>query len=166
MATVQMVFSAHVVDKNGRSRSCHAYYQRADTTTLADLITALESFGVNIASMADGAVDRVSIRIEDTNWVPVSVQSGGAPIEQTALLNFVATGSTRRWALAVPAISNDLIVGDRINLTSSELEVILAEFVAGSFTNEVYQPLTAFADALVSFRRDRKQLQRASFERP
>ena len=166
MATVQMVFSAHVVDDNGRSRSTQAYYSRADTATLADIINALEGFGSGVQNISDGLVDRLSASIIDTAWVPTAVNSGGAPIEQTGVLNFNATGSPRRWGLAIPAYSNQRLTGDRIDLGDADVALTIAVLTSGNYTNDHYQTLTTFADALVSFRRDRKQLQRASFERP
>ena len=162
MATIQMVFSAHVVDDNGRSRSCHAYQARADTTTLATLLASLESFGDNIANLSDGRVDRLSVHIADTNWTPEKLNSGGAPIEQTGLINFSATGTSKRWALAIPAFTNARLIGDRIDPTY--VEFIAAALTSGNYTNDHGQLLSAWEDALLSIRRDRKQLQRASLQ--
>ena len=162
MATIQMVFSAHVVDDNGRTRSCHAYGVRADTTTLADLLTALENFGTHIANLSDGSVDRVSVHIADVAWTPEKLNSGGASIEQTGLINFSAAGTTKRWALAIPAFTNVRLIGSRPDPTY--IELIAAELTAGKYANDHGQLLSAWLDAFISIRKDRKQLQRSSFE--
>ena len=162
MPTIQMVFSAHVVDDNGRTRSCHAYYQRPDTTTLAALIASLESFGDNIANLSDGRVDRLSLHIADVAWTPEKLNSGGAPIEQTGLINFSAAGTSKRWALAIPAFTNVRLIGDRPDPTY--IEFIGAELTTGEYTNDHGQVLHLWEDALLSIRRDRKQLQRASLQ--
>jgi len=160
MATIQMVFSAHVVDDNGRTRSCHAYQARADTTTLATLIASLESFGDNIANLSDGKVDRLSLHIADVAWSPLKTNSGGAPIEQTGLINFSAAGTDKRWALAIPAFTNVRLIGDKPDPTY--IDFIAAALTSGTYTNDHGQVLSVWEDALLSIRRDRKQLQRAS----
>ena len=162
MALRKMVFSARLVDGNGRSRSTHAYYQISDAITVATLIGHLEGFAGDIAAVTDAAITRLSLSIDDVGYSTAG--SGSAPIEQTGLLNFLAQGSTRRWALAIPALKNSKLTGDRINLTDGAITTLIDDMTGGAFTNDHYQALTAFADALVSFRRDRKQLQRASFE--
>jgi len=163
MALRQMVFSARLVDGMGQSRSCHAYYQRDDAITVATLVGALESYAADLEAMTDATITRLSLSIDDVTF-SATVKTGGAPIEQTGVLNFTATGSAKRWGWAIPAFTNSKLTGDRINLADADTEVVIAEFTAGGFTNDHYQPLTALADAFVSFRRDRKQLQRSSFE--
>jgi|ERR1039458_2051270 hypothetical protein len=162
MALQQMVFSARLVDANGRSRACHAYYEISDTITVATLLGHLEGFASDIAGVTDAAITRLSLSVEDPTYS--TANSGTAPIEQTGLLNFLTTGSTRRWSLAIPALKNSKLIGDRINLADGAVTTLINDFTGGAFTNDHYQALTTFADALVSFRRDRKQLQRSSFE--
>jgi len=162
MATIQMVFSARLVDVNGRARACTAYYSRADTTTLAQLITALEGFAADVIGMTDAGIKNLSATIEDAGYITDSI--GDSPIEQTGVLNFYNTVNNRRWGFAIPALGSRVLVGDRINLLDADVELVLAEFTAGSFTNDHAQPLSALADAFVSFRKDRKQLQRSSLE--
>ena len=162
MATIQMVFSAHVVDDNGRTRSCHSYYARPDTDTLAATISALESFGDHIANLSDGRVDRVSAHIADIAWTPEKINNGGAPIEQTGLINFSATGTSKRWALAIPAFTNVRLIGDTPDPTY--IEFIAAALTSGNYTNDHGQPLSVWDDAFLSIRKDRKQLQRASLQ--
>src|ERR1035437_4243898 len=164
MALQQMVFSARLVDSNGRSRACHAYYSIDDGITVATLLGHLEGFGSGIQNISDGLVKSLSVSIADRAWVPTAVNNGGAPIEQTGVLNFNATGSPRRWGLAIPAISNHRLIGDHINLPNEDVAILIAILTGGNYTNDHGQALTTFADAIVSFRRDRKQLQRASFE--
>jgi len=162
VATIQMVFSAHVVDDSGRSRSCHAYVARSDTTTLASLIASLESFGDNIANLSDGRVDRITLHVVDTAWTPEKLNTGGAPIEQTGLINFSATGTSKRWALAIPAFTNIRLIGNRPDPTY--IEFIAAALTSGNYTNDHGQPLDTWLDAFLSIRKDRKQLQRSSLQ--
>jgi len=164
MATDRMVFSARLVDANGRSRSCHAYYEIDSGITLDTLITGhLQGFAADLIGVTDAGIARLSVTIEVAGYVTAPI--GTAPIEQTGLFNFNATGSARRWALAVPGLSNGVLIGDRIDLSNVEVAALITDFSGGEFTNDHYQGLTTLADAFVSFRKDRKQLQRASFER-
>ena len=161
-----MVFSARMIDSRGQTRSCHAYYAHDDAETVASLMTSLESFAADLGAMSDAGITRLSLSIDDVGF-STAVTAGGAAIEQTGMLNFIATGPIeRRWALAIPAFTNSKLVGDRIVLTDADTEVVIAELTSGFFTNDHYQPLTSLADAFLSFRRDRKQLQRSSFETP
>jgi len=94
-------------------------------------------------------------------------------IEQTGLLGFSATGSPRRYTLAIPSISDDVAVmtADRVILTVDDpINILVTHLLnpAGNMTfngcNEHNQTLTALIDASTSFRRKRRQLQRSSFE--
>lgn len=164
MAIRQMVFSARLVDTKGQTRSCRAYYSRDDSITVAALVTALEGFASDIGALTDAGITRLSLSLDDVGF-STAVTAGGADIEQTGLLNFIATGPVaRRWALAIPAFTNSKLSGDRIILTDAGTEVVIAELTSGNFTNDHYQALTSLADAFLAFRRDRKQLQRSSFE--
>jgi len=163
MAIRQMVFSARLVDGMGQSRSCHAYYAHDDSETVATLVGSLESYAADLEAMTDATITRLSLSLDDVSFSG-TVKTGGAPIEQTGVLNFTATGSAKRWGWAIPAFSNAKLTGDRINLTDADTEVVIAELTSGFFTNEVYQPLTSLADAFLSIRKDRKQLRRSSFE--
>jgi hypothetical protein len=158
-----MVFSARLVDGNGRSRATQAYYEIDDSITLGTLLGHLSAWGADIKAVSDATLTQVSLSAIDKTFT-VTPKTGGAPIEQTGLLNFIATGSTRRWALAIPAFSNSKMVGDRIDLTNGAVTTLLGDMTGGAFTNDHYQAITTFAGALVSFRKKRKQLQRSSFE--
>jgi hypothetical protein len=159
-----MVFSARLVDSTGHSRACHAYYAIDDAISVATLIGRLETFADDIAAVSDAGITRLSLSIDDQEYSR-SATPGGAPIEQIGLLNFAATGSARRWAQAIPAFSNSKIVGSRINLSDGAVSALIDDWTSGNFTNDHSQEIVGFADALVSFRKERKQLQRASFER-
>jgi len=166
MAVLQMIFSARLTDAKGQSRPCRAYYNAQDNLTLANLIVLLEGFAADIGALTDAGIERLSVTISDVGF-STPATPGGAAIEQTGMLNFNATGPVaRRWALAIPAFSNARIIGDRINLTDVDTEVVIAEFTNTNYTNDHYQQITSLADAFLSFHRDRKQLQRSSFETP
>lgn len=151
----------------------------ADADTSQE-ISALQSdvfaLGLALDSITDGQITRLSCTIEMPIPIPASDMKtapvAGSRVEQTGLLGFSATGSSKRYTAEIPALSNDpgVLVGDRIKLTPlypvSEFVVTLftTANLALTYTNEVYQPLIALTDAAVSTRKQRRQLQRSSFE--
>jgi len=165
-----MVFSARLMDINGRTRSCRAYYAIDDGITVNTLMGHLEGFANAIQGLSSAGIQRLSISIEDNGLGDFSsiprAPSGNEPIEQTGVFNFNAVGPVpRRWGLAIPGFTNTVLIDGRIDLGDPAIVDMIADIGTGSaFTNEHYQPLGTLADAFLSFRRDRKQLQRSSFE--
>jgi hypothetical protein len=97
--------------------------------------------------------------------------AAGSRVEQTGVLGFLATGSDKRYSAAIPALSNGATVlnGDRIVLTVTDpigllIKILTTVGTVLSWCNEHYQLIQKFVDALVSYRKKRKQLQRSSFE--
>ena len=94
----------------------------------------------------------------------------GSRVEQGGVFNFGALGTDKRWGAAIPAISPDILVGDRINLANGDVAAFLAfmeDQGGGSIngmTNDHDQFLTALRDTFLSTRKHHKQLQRSSLE--
>jgi hypothetical protein len=165
MATARMTFSARLVDTGGHSRATHAYYEIDAGISVLTLLGHLEGFAADLIGVTAAGVARLSVTIDDFGYVTEPLND--TPIEQTGLFNFNATGPVaRRWGLAVPALNNDVLIGNRIDLANVDVAALITDFSGGEFTNDHYQGLTTLADAFISFRKDRKQRQRASFERP
>jgi hypothetical protein len=72
------------------------------------------------------------------------------------------------WAQAVPALKDAAISGGHINLADADViayqAVIPGTITLGEYANSSFQTLTAFVDCFLSFRKRRKQLDRASRE--
>jgi len=173
MANQAVQFSITFQDGLGTERATQAYLQFPETLTLNDVWLAFNQWYQSMAGLSDAHVSAGLIRVIPTLTPLSSPDQARSRVEQTGVLNFLATGSDKRWGMAIPGLSPNVMTGDRIDLGNSGvinlLQVMTGAINSGtavSFTNSHNQPLTTFADALVSFRRDRKQLQRASFERP
>ena len=172
MAQVLVRTSVTVRDEWGTEASSAFYAQAADTNTLAALATEVATFVEAFDDMTDGVV--LSNRVTLFPALPTGMKTSpvaGSRVEQTGLLGFSATGSSKGYSGAIPALSNDptVLTTDRIVLFATApagglIFILTTIGTVLAWCNEHGQQITAFIDALVSFRKKRKQLQRSSFE--
>lgn len=168
MANVPLHFSATIRDGLGTEATTTAYLNPADTTTLAVLVGDLGTWLSDLDAVTDGLI-RAS-RIEIVPALPGGLKtSTGATfaasrVEQTGVLNFSATGTSRKEGMVIPAISNSAIVAGKVDLTNAAITALITLLTSGPYTNPYNQALVALLDAILSFRKKRKQLQRSSFE--
>lgn len=166
---IPFVASATLVDSWGIEASAPAYGLADGAQTLASVVAAANEYFAALDGASDAMIRRT--RIEIVPALPTGVKTAaaaGAKVEQTGLFNFDAAGTSKRYALAVPAISDGEMVGDRLTLGAGGIAVLIAVlttvYTALVWCNDHSQEITKFVDALVSFRKKRKQLQRSSFE--
>lgn len=170
MANVLLHFSATLVDGLGTKASSVAYLNLADTTTLATLITDLGDY----ASALDGATDAVieGVRIEITPALPSGLGTAGdkgsaftaSRVEQTAVVNFGNATTPHKWGFAIPAVKAAALSAGKLVLTDTGIAALTTLLSGGAYTNNAAQVLNSIIDAIVSFRKRRKQLSRTSFE--
>lgn len=176
MAEQPVILSATIVDEWGIEASAPFYAQADDSQTVAAMMSEAGNFWRALDAATDGYIRKVRLEL-----LPVVGTGGitglktgaatGSRVEQTGLLGFVASGSTKRYSGSIPAVSNDATVlnGDRMVLSGADPIGLLVAILTTVGTvlkwcNEHNQEITKFLDALVSFRKKRKQLQRSSFE--
>lgn len=172
MAQVPVRVSATIVDEWGIEASTALYATADDSQTLALLDTEVSNMMTALDAVSDGYIRDARVTIFPT--LPGGIKAtanAGSRVEQTGLLGFHATGSTKRYSAAIPALSNGSTVlgGDRIVLTVSDpvgllIKILTTVGTVLSWANEHYQLIQKFVDALVAYRKKRKQLQRSSFE--
>jgi len=173
MAQQPLVVSATIVDKWGVEASAPFYAQADDSKTIAAMMAEAAAFWTALDATTDGVIRRVHIELIPA--VPTGVKTAavatGSTVEQTGLLGFSAAGTSKRYSGSIPAISDGATVmsGDRIVLTALDPVGVLINILTTvgtvlAWCNAHNQELVAFLDALVSFRKKRKQLQRSSFE--
>jgi hypothetical protein len=176
--TTPVEFSATVVDEWGIEASTPFYAVVDPAMTVTQLAAQLAQLITTLDTATDGYIRRNAITILPA--LPGGIKtaaSAGSRVEQTGIINFgsvgatVTSASTKRWGATIPALSNGATVlsGDRIVLTGADPVGLLVTLLTTVGTlivwaNAHQQQLTAFKDALVSFRKRRKQLQRSSFE--
>jgi len=168
----QAVVSATIVDELGIEASAPFYALLDSGQTLAAIMTEVNAFWTALSLCTDGYIKKVKLEIVPA--VPTgatTVASVGSRVEQTGLLGFSATGTTKRYSGAIPALSNQTSVfnAGKIVLTGGDpvgalITILTTVATALAWINDHGQEIQAFTDALVSFRKKRRQLQRSSFE--
>ena len=172
MAKVPVRVSTTIVDEWGIEASTAFYAEADDTQTIALLGTEVASWLTAVDGVTAGYLKNGRITLFPA--LPGGVKTAaasGSRVEQTAVLGFLATGSSKRASFDVPAVSNGATVmsGDRIVLTAIDPVGVLIAILTTvgtvlTWCNAHNQQITAFVDALVGFHKKRKQLQRSSFE--
>ncbi len=172
MAEVPVRISATIVDEWGIEASTAFYADANDAETIAAMNTEVASWATAIDGVTAGYLK--GIRVTLFPALPAGVKTAaaaGSRVEQTAVLGFLSTGSSKRASFDVPAVSNGATVmsGDRIVLTAVDPVGVLIAILTTvgtvlTWCNQHNQAITAFLDALVGFHKKRKQLQRSSFE--
>lgn len=166
-------FSFSVRDELGTEASTTFYALLDPTSTVGDVFTS----GIALGAILDGATAGQIVRFDvallgspDAGWK--STPDAGSRVEQTGVFNFANTMSPRHFGEAIPALLSSLIVGGKINLSagavSALVNLLTATFGEGVWTNANFQPIVTgsagLIDAILSFRKRRKQLSRSSFE--
>lgn len=172
MAQIPVRVSATIVDEWGIEASTAMYATANDAQTIAGLETEVNSWVSALDATTGGQIKQSRVTIFPT--LPTTIKAtavAGSRVEQTGELGFLATGSSKRYSAAIPALSNGatVLAVDRIVLTVSDpipLLILLLTTIGTvlSWANEHYQLLQKFVDAVVAYRKKRRQLQRSSFE--
>jgi len=171
MANTQYaLFSYSVIDELGTKANITLPAMIDPTTgTPAALSTEWVAMGDDIdaivgAQITGGAVSIV--KVPDGGWKSAPVT--GSRVEQTGLFNFTNATSKYKYGIDIPGLSNDTIAAGKIDLTNTDIgnfiNELVSTFTGGIWSNVSQYPLVALADALLSFRKRRKQLSRSSFE--
>jgi hypothetical protein len=166
--TLPAIFSVTIQDELGVEAPFSAYALLDSTQTLASAVTALNSLIAVLDPITDGVIIRSKITLQPPLPGGLEALTAGARVEQTGLFNFSATGTPHRFGEAVPAMSNAKITTHGIDLVDGAVAAFIAFLttvitVATWVTNH-REALTALRDALVSFRKRRKQTTRVTLE--
>ena len=172
MANIAGHFSATVVDGLGTEASTVAYFSVPDTATLAAVHTALDSWVIGVGSCLDANVTKNSIRLTPGVTSGYTANTGTAfdnsRVEQTAVLNLSNASSPHRFGMALPGVSDSLITNGKLVIVTGAINTLIGiltgAVAGGNYTNNAQQNLVALIDAIISFRKRRKQLSRTSFE--
>lgn len=170
--TLTARFVAKIVDEQQIEALTTSYVLVDPSSTQSDIETLWQDWLSALDVCTDGQI------IDSWYTVSPALPGGiktaavaGSRVEQTGLLNFVATGSTQRAATAIPALSNGstVISGGKIVLTAGDpVPVFISLLLTGAalleYTNDVGQALVSLRDTLISFRLYNRQLAAASYE--
>ena len=169
------VVSATVVDKWGTEASAPAYALADPGQTIAEAITEAQAYVTALDGVTDGYIRKMHVMFVPA--LPAGLKTAavgtGATVEQSGIINFLCTGTSKRYGYVIPAVSDGVLTADRIDATvfgtsnaAVDALILLLTSVATAFAwaNEHSQEIAAVRDAIVSFRKKRKQLQRSSLE--
>lgn len=170
MPTIKAQFSFTVQDGLGTKASLALYALLDDTTTAADLDAQWQAYAADLTAVIDAKIIGGSASLV---LAPTASQAGkpttGSRVEQNALLGYVVTASGRRFSIATPGWKDSLISGGQIVLTGAAATWIAAltgalGVATGDNTSNDFLALGAATDAVLVFRKHRRQLSRSSFE--
>lgn len=164
------IFSYTVADELGVKATMRAYAEFDGTVETVDgLVGEWTALGGVLDPMTGGQIVGGSVSfalVPDGAWKSAPV--AGARVEQTGLFNFSNDTTAYKWGMDIPAILNTLISGHVINLAAGAVAAFIAAmdggFTNGNFTNSAQQALVGLIDALLTFRKRRKQLTARSTE--
>lgn len=172
--TTLAVVSATVKDTWGTETSAPAYALADPTQTINEMVTEAQAYVKALDGVTDGQVTKMHIQIVPA--LPTGLKTAavsGAKVEQTGIINFSTVGTSKRYGFAIPAVSNGVLTSDRIDATvfghvntavDTLLLLLTSAATALAWANAHSQQISAVIDAIVSFRKKRKQLQRSSLE--
>jgi len=172
--TLAIRIQARIIDSMNVEAVSTAYALVDPSASFDAVASQFNTFLVNLDAMTDGQIIAASYTVLPA--LPDGLKSApatGSRAEQTGVLNFNAAGDSHLWGFAIPALSNstDVVVAGRIVLDSGKPANTLYTLLAGGgtailqWTNATSQALSAFKDALISFRQHNQQLARNTYER-
>jgi len=170
MARTQLAhFSATVLDELGTEASTVAYVNVDPATALSALATDAGAWAADLDPIIGGQI--TGLRLVVSVPLPGGLKDtpdGGSRVEQTGVFNFGAGTNPRRYGVAVPSIADGKISAGKINILDTDvaafIDLMKTAVTALGFTNSAGQEFTRAIDAVLSFRKRRRQLSRSSFE--
>lgn len=159
MADLAVQYRGELIDGKGIHGDVLSYLSLPDTATLAQTTSALGVWAQAVDGCIDGAFQSVRAIIVPPLPGGLKAATGatwaGSLMQQTGIIDFSATGTSRRYGQPLPTFSNAAIVGGQFDITNAAVQALINLLLnpTGYFTNEVGQSLAATLDALLSFRK-------------
>jgi len=166
MATQQGLMSAEVTDRYGITATTTAFITIDDTKTIAQLLTDVNDWATDLNPLTAGNITKVNVRIEGT---ALGTGAGAGQIEKGGLFNFDNASDPYATGYWVPDIADGVLdANGLIDLTNTDVTTFItfmttAHTVITVVTKGV-RALSALRDALLSFRKHRKPLERKTKE--
>jgi len=156
-------YSLTVLDGFGTSAACQAYVFMDSTATVGALKTNLETWRDLVAAVCSGQVTHSAVHILDAGGATQDPDTLAASRdEQTGVFRWSNTANKRSWSFAIPALSNGVITGDKVDLSNAGITALHAGMTASgatfNFETADQYALQAITQTSISFRKHRKQL--------
>jgi len=168
MANHPAIVSLTILDELGVKANLFANTIVTDATTVANMETFIQEWVTVTDAIIDGQIVRATMKIDLDYSGAKSAPVAGSRVEQTGLFNFEQASSGYKYGIDVPSISNSVIVGGKLNLSDASIanwkNFVVTGLATITFAGRVVNALLALLDALLTFRKKRKQLDARSFE--
>lgn len=168
MANYEAGLSASLIDSNGVRTSARFDALIPDTVTIAQLKAYNDTWLGNLDPVTGSQVIRANVKFAFPFSGLKSSPVANTRNEQTGLFNFYDDSALDRFGVDIPGIQNTFLLqpGDLIDLTASAVSNLVGFLTSTGANGEVPnniagQALVALADAILTFRKRRKQLLRA-----
>jgi len=171
LATVYAEISASLVDEINVPASYLEWVDFDDATTLSQVLIDMNTYLGHLHDTSAAMIEAAHVRlILDVSTHQAGAPEAGSRVEQTGLFNFNQTGAPYKFGLDLPAIDPALLVGGRIDLTNTVVQDWINMHIDGltytNFTSKYRLALPSLADAMLTFRKHRRALDKVSFEGP
>lgn len=169
MASVYGIESFTIVDRYGTKKPTQLPVSIADSQTLAQLVTDWGATGTVLDGVTDGQIVGGHILIPRQPLGGWGSSPGASSfVERNGNFNFNDNTTKYKFPISVPSFDQALEAAGKIDLTNAAVaafvSLITGGFTGGTFVNTGYHVLTALADAFLSTRKSRKQLDRSTYE--
>jgi hypothetical protein len=169
VATYEGTLSAELHDAIGVPASHIQYLSIPDTVTVANLHTLVNGYVGVLDPITGAQIDKMIVKITLPFSGAKSAPIAGSEVEKTGLFNFEQAGSFYKFGIDVPAIAASVLNSQGlIDLTNTNIQnwiTFLGTVTAGvTFVSKFINALVALLDALISFRKHRKQESRRTIE--
>lgn len=165
------VMSATIKDGMGVTATQNINLQVAGTQTVDNVGAEMNSYLPLLDAITDGKIE--SARLIWEVDLPAGLKA--SPVEDSAvekgmLVNWKQANSIYKQGTYVPAVSDALLVGGKIDLSNADYiawrDHLLGLTAAIKFVSKFLNAIQAVIDVLVSFRKHRKPANHVSFETP
>lgn len=168
MANYKVNFSARLVDGNSTEATCLAYVDLADTTTIATLVTDLNTWLAAVDGVTDGVIQETRLLI--TPGLPSGLKTATSVttvftlsrVEQIGLFTFTNVNKVANWGFAVPSFSNALIVNGSVDNANAAVTTLVQLMYTTPYCTNGAVLLNGFEYSSQANRKKRKQLARKS----
>lgn len=168
MASYRVNFSARLLDGNNVTATALAYVYDADTVTLAALDTALNTWLTDLDGITDAVITDCRMLIVPPTPAGLKTQSSVtttwemSDVQRTGQFLFSNVNGVGNWGFAVPAISQALISGGKIDNSNAAVASVIDLMATTPYSTNEGVHLNGFIQSIQGARTKRKQLQARS----
>ncbi len=165
MANYEGVLSDHIEDSYGIAGQTPVNVLIPDTATLAQIATDVAGFASAVGGVSQGRSTKVTLKLT----FPGTLGSPLGDIEKGGLFNFANATDIYATGVLIPDIAPGVLnAAGLIDLTNGNITALIAWLTTThtviTVTTKGVRALTALIDALISFRKHRKPLERKTKE--